>query len=52
MAFMFGERSLPGATIDYPIGGAPALVDALVRGFQKFNGKLMCKAHVEKVLVR
>jgi len=51
MAFMFGERSLPGATIDYPMGGATSIVSALVRGLEKYGGTLVCKAHVETVLV-
>jgi len=49
MAFMFGERAK--SVIDYPIGGSGAIVDALVRGLEKWGGELRLKAHVEKVLV-
>jgi phytoene dehydrogenase-like protein len=48
MAFMFGERS--HTTIDYPIGGSGAIVDALVRGLQRWGGELRLGAHVEKIV--
>jgi carotene isomerase len=50
MAFMFGERT--GSVIDYPIGGSGAIVAALVRGLEKFGGKLRLKAHVAQILVQ
>lgn len=54
MAFMFGERF--GAlnresAIDYPIGGSGALVDALVRGLQRWGGELRLGSHVRKIVV-
>ena len=51
MAFMFGERSRPDSTIDYPIGGAATVVGALVRGLEKHGGKLLLKSHVDQVRV-
>ncbi len=48
MAFMFGERS--HSIIDYPIGGSGAIVDALVRGLQRWGGELRLGAHVEKII--
>lgn len=59
VAFMLGERSRRAAgsgarsqsVIDYPIGGSGAIVDALVRGFQKWGGELRLNAHVEQILV-
>jgi phytoene dehydrogenase-like protein len=51
MVFMFMERNRPGSTIDYPLGGSAAIVDALVRGIEKNGGKVLLKAHVEEVLV-
>jgi phytoene dehydrogenase-like protein len=48
MAFMFGERS--HTTIDYPIGGSGAIVDALVRGLRRWGGELRLGAHVEKIV--
>ncbi|HTL88489.1 MAG TPA: NAD(P)/FAD-dependent oxidoreductase [Leptolyngbya sp.] len=49
VAFMFGERTR--SVIDYPIGGSSAIVDALVRGLQKWGGTLRLATHVEKILV-
>ena len=49
MAFMFGERS--ASVIDYPVGGSEALVDALVRGLEKWGGQLRLRSHVEKITV-
>ena len=51
VAFMFADWYRPGVKLDYPIGGAAALVDALVRGFQKYDGKLLLKSHVEEIIV-
>ena len=51
MAFMFAEWYKPGVVLDYPVGGSGALVDALVRGLEKFGGKLLLNAHVDRVLV-
>lgn len=48
MAFMFGERAQ--SVIDYPIGGSGALVDALVRGLQKWGGELRLGTHVKKIM--
>jgi carotene isomerase len=49
VAFMFGERSR--SVIDYPIGGSGAIVQALVRGLERWGGKLRLNAHVEEILV-
>ncbi len=49
VAFMFGERTR--SVIDYPIGGSSAIVQALVRGLQKWGGTLRLGAHVEQILV-
>jgi carotene isomerase len=50
MAFMFGERD--ASTVDYPIGGSGAIVQALVRGLERWGGKLRLNAHVENILVK
>ncbi len=52
MAFMFAEWYKPGVVLDYPIGGSGALVDALVRGLEKYGGKLLLNAHVAEILLK
>ncbi|MGA7932438.1 MAG: NAD(P)/FAD-dependent oxidoreductase [Kovacikia sp.] len=49
VAFMFGERTR--SVVDYPIGGSGAIVQALLRGFQRWHGQLHLGAHVEQILV-
>ncbi|MFB2922356.1 phytoene desaturase family protein [Aerosakkonema funiforme] len=49
VAFMLGERSNIG--VDYPVGGSGAIVDALVRGLERWGGKIRLNAHVEQILL-
>lgn len=51
MAFMFMERNGGSSTIDYPIGGSGAIVDALVRGIEKYGGRVMLSSPVDKILM-
>ncbi|MGF1523663.1 MAG: phytoene desaturase family protein [Leptolyngbyaceae cyanobacterium] len=51
MAFMFADWYRPNVQLDYPVGGSAALVNALVRGLQKYGGELRLRAHVDEVLV-
>ena len=51
MAFMLMERNSGNSTIDYPIEGSKGIVDALVRGIEKYGGRVMLRARVEEVLV-
>jgi len=51
VAFMFADWYRPNVRLDYPIGGAGALVQTLVHGLQKQGGELRLNAHVEQVLV-
>ena len=51
MAFMLMERNSGNSTIDYPIDGSRGIVDALVRGIEKYGGRVMLRARVEEVLV-
>lgn len=51
MAFMFMERNGGESTIDYPMGGGGAIVDALTRGIEKYNGTIFLSTHVNKVLI-
>ncbi len=49
MAFMYGERDR--TVIDYPLGGSPAIVQALLRGLTKFGGHLRLKAPVAEIWI-
>ncbi|MBD3882824.1 FAD-dependent oxidoreductase [Phormidium tenue FACHB-886] len=49
IAFMLGERT--HSVIDYPMGGGGAIVQALVRGLEKWGGRLRLNAHVEQILL-
>ncbi len=49
MAFMYGERH--HAKVDYPRGGSASIVQALVKGLEKWGGELRLRTHVEKILV-
>ncbi|MEB3273803.1 MAG: NAD(P)/FAD-dependent oxidoreductase [Prochlorothrix sp.] len=49
MAFMLGERSQ--SVIDYPVGGSGAIVAALVRGLERWGGRLRLRCPVAKILV-
>ena len=49
IAFMIGERSR--CAIEYPVGGSGAIVNALVRGLQRWEGKLRLGTPVEQILV-
>ena len=51
MAFMFAEWYKPGVFLDYPLGGSDALVTALVRGLEKYEGQLLFNSHVKEILV-
>ncbi|MEM6351781.1 MAG: NAD(P)/FAD-dependent oxidoreductase [Cyanobacteria bacterium P01_D01_bin.14] len=52
VAFMFADWYRPNVQLDYPKGGSGALVDALVRGLEKFGGQLRLSAHVDQILVK
>ncbi|MFN9630457.1 MAG: phytoene desaturase family protein, partial [Cyanobacteriota bacterium] len=52
MATLFGEWFAPQAHLDYPIGGSPAVVAALVRGLERHGGRLHTNAPVAEILVR
>ncbi len=51
MATLFGEWFAPEACLDYPRGGSPAVVAALVRGLERHGGELRCRAPVRRILV-
>ncbi|CAN0880616.1 Prolycopene isomerase, chloroplastic [Linum grandiflorum] len=51
MIYMFAEWYKPGCSLEYPLHGSGAIVDALVRGLYKFGGRLSLRSHVEKIVV-
>ncbi|XP_021891647.1 prolycopene isomerase, chloroplastic isoform X2 [Carica papaya] len=51
MVYMFAEWYKPGCCLEYPIHGSGAVVDALVRGLQKFGGRLSLSSHVESIVI-
>ncbi|KAM7482089.1 hypothetical protein LguiB_006672 [Lonicera macranthoides] len=51
MVYMFAEWYKPGCCLEYPLQGTGAVVDALVRGMQKFGGRISLKSHVENIVV-
>lgn len=48
---MFSEWYKPGCLLEYPRHGTEAIVEALVRGLQKFGGRIALNSHVEKIIV-
>mmetsp|Transcript_30372 Transcript_30372/g.90568 ORF Transcript_30372/g.90568 Transcript_30372/m.90568 type:complete len:601 (-) Transcript_30372:415-2217(-) len=52
MAYMLADWYRPGVTLDFPKGGSGAIVDALVRGVEKYGpSKVFVDAHVDEILV-
>ncbi|XP_010511355.1 PREDICTED: prolycopene isomerase, chloroplastic [Camelina sativa] len=51
MIYMFAEWYKPGCTLEYPIDGSGAVVEALVRGLEKFGGRLSLKSHLENIVI-
>nr|AAT77005.1 expressed protein [Oryza sativa Japonica Group] len=49
--YMFAEWYKPGCSLEYPLEGSGAIIDALVRGIKKFGGRLALRSHVEKILI-
>lgn len=49
VAFMLGERSRGG--VEYPLGGSGAIAAALVRGLERWGGRLRLRSRVERILV-
>ena len=52
MAYMLADWYRPGVTLDFPKGGSGAIVDALVRGVEKYGGKVCVNCHVDDILVK
>lgn len=51
MIYMFSEWYKPGCSLEYPLHGSGAVIDALVRGLEKFGGRISLRSHVESIVV-
>ncbi|KAK3011019.1 hypothetical protein RJ639_011923 [Escallonia herrerae] len=51
MVYMFAEWYKPGCSLEYPLQGSGAIVNALVRGMQKYGGRISLRSHVEKIVI-
>eukprot|EP00468_Gymnochlora_sp_CCMP2014_P007040 CAMPEP_0167746816 /NCGR_PEP_ID=MMETSP0110_2-20121227/3927_1 /TAXON_ID=629695 /ORGANISM="Gymnochlora sp., Strain CCMP2014" /LENGTH=553 /DNA_ID=CAMNT_0007631631 /DNA_START=78 /DNA_END=1739 /DNA_ORIENTATION=+ len=49
--YMLGEMHKEGAVLDAPVGGGKAIVDALVRGIEKYGGTVSLRTHVKDIIV-
>ncbi|XP_028242028.1 prolycopene isomerase, chloroplastic-like isoform X1 [Glycine soja] len=49
--YMFAEWYKPGCCLEYPLHGSAAIIDALVRGLEKFGGRISLQSHVENIVV-
>ncbi|XP_022136819.1 prolycopene isomerase, chloroplastic [Momordica charantia] len=51
MIYMFAEWYKPGSSLEYPLHGSGAVVNALVQGLQKFGGRISLGSHVQNIIV-
>jgi len=51
MVYCLSEFHKEGASLMAPIGGSGAVIDALIRGLEKYGGRIEMKRHVEEILV-
>ncbi|MED6201468.1 hypothetical protein PIB30_095360 [Stylosanthes scabra] len=51
MIYMLAEWYKPGSCLEFPYHGSSAIVNALVRGLEKFGGQISVRSHVEKIVV-
>ena len=58
IAYTLRDLHQPSAMLDYPVGGSPAIVEALIRGLNKHSrpaedgsaaDRLMLNSHVQEV---
>jgi len=49
MAYMYQERHKENSKLDYPMGGTRTIIDALVRGIERYGGRVILGAHVEEI---
>lgn len=50
VAFMMKELFTPGAVMDYPVGGAQAVANALVGKIEERGGRVLLRARVAQIL--
>ena len=50
VSFMIKEFFADGAVMDVPMGGSPAIADALARGITRRGGAVLTRAHVDELL--
>lgn len=48
---MFAEWYKPGCQLEYPVHGSGAVIDALVRGIEKFRGRIALNSHVDSIVM-
>ena len=51
MATLFADWFDPGACLEYPLGGSPAVVAALVRGLERHGGALHTSCPVAEIIL-
>ena len=52
VAYTMRDLHQEGASLDYPIGGSGAVVEALIRGVTKHGkGKVLLNSHVKNILI-
>lgn len=49
--YMLAEWYKPGCSLEYPLNGSGDIVTALVRGMQKFGGRLALRCHVDNIVI-
>ncbi|KMZ72585.1 Carotenoid isomerase 1 [Zostera marina] len=49
--YMLAEWYKPGCSLEYPLNGSGDVVTALVRGMQKFGGRLALRSHVDNIVI-
>jgi len=50
MAYMYQERHKEDSKLDYPVGGTRSIIDALVRGIEKYGGTVHLGQHVDQIV--
>ncbi|KAG2491890.1 hypothetical protein HYH03_009842 [Edaphochlamys debaryana] len=51
VAYMFNEWYRPNCYLEFPRGGAQAMVQGLVDGLERHGGRVMLNSHVDRVII-